>query len=339
MQFLITLIAALSIVFAQSSEQNNVLTDNDIDAILGIPKEIVYKVKSGDSLWKIAEEANSSPDDILEQVRKIKELNESLNSKGDIYPDQELVIAIDNAVENYFLDYQFKNSTNNITRSSNNTGRFLFNTSNTVISIEDVQHSVVVVFAQNLLRNINKKSTGVVIDEKGTVLTTQHSLRNATKIYIKYFKEGDSEKPVSKWRKEVVPAKVVKFSSEKDLALIIPKETLNFQYVPIKFANNFSIGKSDKAASLGHPGGYYYTYSEGVINNIKNNYDEHPSLPEFSADVIFASAGSGTAEGASGSPLLNKKNHMIGLISSKSETMSQMYLSIKINEIKEFIEQ
>ncbi len=200
-------------------------------------------------------------------------------------------------------------------------------------NIKSIHNSVVYIIAQNISKNSRSAGTGVIINEQGDILTANHIIKDKTKILILHYSEGDETRYVSEHRKRLLRATPIKYSENRDLALLSIEENKDISYSPVSLGLSATIQQGNEVHSIGHPNDWLYTYSKGVVQNFANKYN-HPTLPMFKANSILV--GFDGLSGQSGSPVFNKKNQMIGLIISK-DLQEKFILAIKIDEIRDFI--
>ena len=200
-------------------------------------------------------------------------------------------------------------------------------------NIHKPHKSVVYILAENTLKNEKSSGAGVVINEQGDILTANHIIKDKTKISILYYLDGDEERLVKDIRKRLVSAQPIKTSEVKDLALL-SVDNHKQEHISIVLGFNPSVKQGLEVESFGHPDDWLFAYSRGVIQKVINKYNHHPELPKFNANSILV--GFDGAPGDSGSPLLNSKGEMIGLILSNHLHL-KFVLTIRVDEIKKFI--
>ena len=138
--------------------------------------------------------------------------------------------------------------------------------------------------------------TGFVINEKERyVLTNQHVINDAILVNVKI---GDVK----------VNAKVVAEYPKSDLAVLKLDYNINLDLEEVEFATKNEINIGDTVIPVGHPRGLYYSYSKGIISQIRetNLYGRGKKVSVIQIDAHIN-------PGNSGGPIFNLQGKVVGI--------------------------
>lgn len=171
--------------------------------------------------------------------------------------------------------------------------------------------------------------SGFIINEDGSILTNYHVINGAQSITVTLSDGND------------VPATVVNYDEEKDLAMIKLKEGTQVPAVA-ELGDSDELYPGAEVIAIGTPlsKNLAYTMTKGIIsgNDRTIETDSGTSVHLLQTDAAINS-------GNSGGPLVNTKGQVIGINSMKlgsqstgSATVEGIGFAIPINEVKSKIE-
>lgn len=139
---------------------------------------------------------------------------------------------------------------------------------------------------------VTNLGSGVVVDERGYVLTNNHVVEQADIINIKFY-DGNEYR-----------AEIVGLDSKTDLALLKINAKRKFPVASLGDSEDVKVG--DWVLAIGNP----YGYSESVSHGIISALGRHVGITEYE-DFIQTDAA--INPGNSGGPLVNLKGEVIGI--------------------------
>lgn len=146
----------------------------------------------------------------------------------------------------------------------------------------------------------NGIGSGVVINDKGNILTSLHVVANASDIQL-MFADGTESK-----------AQVVAKQPENDIAVLQATQP-PVQLVPAVLGNPHAMRVGDEAYAVGHPLGLYGSMSAGVISGFDRSFTP-PNSKQKLHDLIQIDAA--VNPGNSGGPLLNRYGQVVGIVTA-----------------------
>jgi S1-C subfamily serine protease len=172
--------------------------------------------------------------------------------------------------------------------------------------------------------------TGVIIDPTGYVLTNWHVIYGfeAGIIYLKPTSGTEPEK------NNAYGVKLISQSEEADLALLkIIKPSAGL--TAVKLGELSSIQVAEDIHFIGHPHGQLWSYSTGVVSQVRDNYDwEYADGSKHVARVLQMQTA--INPGNSGGPVLDNNANMLGLVAMSEEDQNLNY-AVAIDVIKDFV--
>jgi S1-C subfamily serine protease len=140
--------------------------------------------------------------------------------------------------------------------------------------------------------------SGVIIDDKGDILTSLHVVEGSTEIRVT-FADGSQSR-----------AAIIDTMPEKDIAVLQP-ETLPQLLVPAVLGNPGAMRVGDEAFVVGNPFGLYSSMSSGVVSGFNRQF----KLPEKDIEMQgMIQIDAAVNPGNSGGPLLNRNGDVVGII-------------------------
>jgi serine protease Do len=137
--------------------------------------------------------------------------------------------------------------------------------------------------------------TGVIVDDRGYVVTNRHVIADAVRV-VAHLPDGtDCE------------ARVRVEDDDHDLAVLKLPDGKKYPELPFGPGGDLMVGED--VIAVGHPFGYTDTVSTGVVSAVGREI--HMPSGETLTDLIQTSAG--LNPGNSGGPLLNIKGELIGI--------------------------
>jgi len=174
--------------------------------------------------------------------------------------------------------------------------------------------------------------SGVVLSNNGLIVTNWHVVENETRVGI-IFKEATRQDKISLKKEDIFIAKVLKTDPVRDLALlqivsIPPSLTV------LRLGSISQVEVGEDVFAISHPVGLLWSYTEGVISQIRPNY-VMKTREGTTHRATYIQTQTVISEGSSGGALFNYDGQLIGiLVGSLGPGLN---FAIAINEIKEFI--
>ncbi|HEX4644458.1 MAG TPA: trypsin-like peptidase domain-containing protein [Verrucomicrobiae bacterium] len=141
--------------------------------------------------------------------------------------------------------------------------------------------------------------SGVIIDEEGYVLTNDHVVRRADKIWVKM---QTSETPYE--------AKLVASNPKRDVALLKLQPRNGEKFTAVKFAKDDDLLLGETVLALGNPFGLGGSVSRGILSS-KSRLAPKDNSPLDIPNWLQTDAS--INPGNSGGPLVNLRGELIGL--------------------------
>jgi len=144
----------------------------------------------------------------------------------------------------------------------------------------------------------NGLGSGVVIDDRGDILTALHVITGATGITLTFadgFQSG---------------ALMVASQPDKDIAVLRATQPPT-QVVPAVLGNPRAMRVGDDAYVVGNPFGLYSSMSAGVISGFDRTFRRPDGERELEGLIQIDAA---VNPGNSGGPLLNRDGHVVGIV-------------------------
>ena len=193
-----------------------------------------------------------------------------------------------------------------------------------------------VVFIGNRKNNrIKGVGSGFVINNKGKlqIITNWHVINGSDQlsVWLKPNSMVDENYLISQ-----VPshsAKLIKVNKTKDLAML-EVEKLPVRLKPVVYGKFDRIRPGQTSFAIGHPEGLLWTFTSGMISQVRPNHSWRYDSSRHSANVIQTQAA--INPGNSGGPLFNKNKELIGLNTFTSEG-ENLNFAIAINDVVDFI--
>jgi serine protease Do len=142
--------------------------------------------------------------------------------------------------------------------------------------------------------------SGFIVDPKGYIITNNHVIEKADKIYVKLSTDPDTQDLGR-------PARVIGFDKATDLAVI--KIDTNAPLPTVKLGNSESTQVGDWVEAIGSPFALAQTVTAGIIS-AKNRTIEPGASGQFQH---FIQTDAAINPGNSGGPLLNMNGEVIGV--------------------------
>ncbi len=184
-----------------------------------------------------------------------------------------------------------------------------------------------------VLRADGGGGSGTMIGDKGEILTNWHVIRDQTEVAVLYKPRSElAEITGADFRK----GRIEKFDEVSDLALI------RVEYAPtgrlvLRLAPMDAIAVGADVHAIGHPTGESWTYTRGVISQIRRKYEwTGDGRVQHIADVIQTQTP--INPGNSGGPLLDDKGRIVGINSFKPTGTEGLNFAVATTEIKRFLE-
>ncbi len=199
---------------------------------------------------------------------------------------------------------------------------------------KDFSNSVVFIGSRknNKLKGVG---SGFVINHKGKlkIITNWHVIDDADnfKIWLKPKEMVDENYLIN--RVDFFNAKLIKVNKTKDLAML---ETTNLplKIKPVVYGNFKKIKPGQNSYAIGHPEGLLWTFTSGMISQVRPNYNWKYKGSRHKANVIQTQAS--INPGNSGGPLFNKDKELIGVNTFTSEG-ENLNFAIAVDDVIEFI--
>jgi S1-C subfamily serine protease len=166
--------------------------------------------------------------------------------------------------------------------------------------------------------SLHSLGSGILLDEKGLILTNNHVIEGATSIVVTMNKGLKAE------------AQVVGNDPMTDLVLLrtpLPKE----HYEVAKFGDSDHLEIGQPVLTIGHPFGLDATLTTGVISGFLST----PELTRQPQRLIQSSAA--INPGNSGGPLLDLAGHIIGVNASMLAGAQNVGFAIPSNTVKSVV--
>lgn len=172
-----------------------------------------------------------------------------------------------------------------------------------------INNTVVVVHAYNSNNELVKQGSGVVLNEKGYIVTNYHVLSGCDRIEILH-------------NKEIVPyVDIIGIDVEKDI-LILKIKAKKFPAIKLGDSKDLNIGQ--RVYAIGSPLGFENTISEGIISGLRS-YEEY--------DKNYIQITASISPGSSGGAVVNDKGELIGISTLTVEKGQNLNFAIPINDI------
>jgi S1-C subfamily serine protease len=172
--------------------------------------------------------------------------------------------------------------------------------------------------------------SGVVIDDKGRVVTNWHVVDDNKEV-------GVVVKPVPGQRiqeKDIFLGRVVRVDQLKDLAYLtvsgLPKD---IRAIPMGKLEEIEVGADVHA--IGHPKGETWTYTTGVISQLRAGYKWPGEGFEHEATVVQTQTP--INPGNSGGPLFSERGNLIGINSFVRLDTQGLNYAVSVRDVDEFL--
>lgn len=171
---------------------------------------------------------------------------------------------------------------------------------------------------------------GAILDPSGYVLTNWHVVAGYQSGVI-FLKPASGTEPPEN---SAYGLKVIAVNKQADLALLkIEKPPTGLPKV--KLGDISLIQVAQDIHIIGHPHGQLWSYSTGVVSQIRDNYDwKYEDGSEHQSKVLQMQTA--INPGNSGGPVLDNNGNMLGLVAMSEEGQNLDY-AIAIDVIKDFV--
>lgn len=193
-----------------------------------------------------------------------------------------------------------------------------------------------VVFIGNRQNNkIKGVGSGFVIknNEKLQIVTNWHVINDADQIsvWLKPRKMVDENYLISEV--ESHNAKLINVNKGKDLAML-EVENLPLKLKSVSYGKFSSVRPGQTSFAIGHPEGLLWSFTSGMISQVRPNYNWRYEGSRHKANVIQTQAS--INPGNSGGPLFNKDKELIGVNTFTSEG-ENLNFAIAVDDVIDFI--
>ncbi len=144
----------------------------------------------------------------------------------------------------------------------------------------------------------NALGSGVVINDKGDILTSLHVVENAEAIQVT-FADGTQS-----------AARIIKSQPEMDIAVLRAAKP-PAQVYPAVVGGGIQVG--DDVFAVGNPLGLYGSMSGGVVSGLDRSFKPRGHEKRISGLIQFDAA---VNPGNSGGPLLNRNGEVVGIVTA-----------------------
>jgi len=195
-----------------------------------------------------------------------------------------------------------------------------------------------VVFIGNRKNNkLEGMGSGIVIKQKGKlrIITNWHVIdgSDSLSVWTKPDKMVDENFLITEV--ESYNAKLIHQNKTKDLALL-EVERLPINVKALSFGKFSKIRPGQTSFAIGHPEGLLWTFTSGMISQVRPNYEWKYKGSRHKANVIQTQAA--INPGNSGGPLFNKNKELIGVNTFTSEG-ENLNFAIAIDDVINFLDE
>lgn len=167
--------------------------------------------------------------------------------------------------------------------------------------------AVTVILRISRKEKVEGAGSGAILDEVGHVITNWHVVKDRSEVIVILKPPTGVE-----LREDLVfVAEVVKVDATTDLALLkIKNPPKGLAILKLGSINKVEVGQ--EVYAIGHPEGEVWTYTKGIISQIRTNYEwQYEDGSRHKAKVIQTQTP--INPGSSGSPLINESAEIIGI--------------------------
>jgi len=247
----------------------------------------------------------------------------------NLVDEENAEILLENATD---LNQALKDKEKEIIKNNKNRSKPKFKGAEDIY--DDFSSSVV--FIGNRKNNrIKGVGSGFVINNKGKlqIITNWHVINGADQlsVWLKPNSMVDENYLIS----EVAShnAKLIKVNKRKDLAML-EVEKLSIKLTPVTYGKFNRIKPGQTSFAIGHPEGLLWSFTSGMISQVRPNYNWRYEGSSHKANVIQTQAA--INPGNSGGPLFNKNKELIGVNTFTSEG-ENLNFAIAIDDVIDFI--
>jgi hypothetical protein len=179
-----------------------------------------------------------------------------------------------------------------------------------------------------LVSTADSIGTGIVVSDRGEILTSLHVVGLKTEAFVAFYKNGELAQT------DFIRATVTKTDPKTDLALLQltmpPADLTVFQLGTL---DSVSIGQEVNA--IGHPDGALWTFTRGYVSQIRPNFSWSTNGTNHRGDVIQTQTP--INPGNSGGPLFDTDGKLIGINTFISTGVQGIHWAVAVSEIWNFI--
>jgi S1-C subfamily serine protease len=161
------------------------------------------------------------------------------------------------------------------------------------------------------------------------IITNWHVVKDFAEVNVFFKPSQDGSKA------GVVRAAVLKVDPVRDLALL--KVAVVPEFVsPLKLGSNAAIQVGADVHAIGHPTGETWTYTKGIVSQIRENYEWQAEGPPLHRATVVQTQ-TPINPGNSGGPLLGDSGQIIGMNSFIKPGAQGLAYAVSVDDISAFL--
>ena len=168
-------------------------------------------------------------------------------------------------------------------------------------------------------RKVNGMGTGIIIDERGYIVTNQHVIADVDSLRVTLMDRG------------TYTARVISYDRKHDLAIIKIDPTRPLKVIPLGTSSDLMLGET--VIAVGNAFGYEHTVTSGIISALARDVDVNDQQSYKNLIQTDASINPGN----SGGPLLNLDGEVVGINVAIRAGAQRIGFAIPIDDARKLI--
>jgi serine protease Do len=168
-------------------------------------------------------------------------------------------------------------------------------------------------------RKVNGMGTGILVDERGYIVTNQHVIAGVDSLRVT-LADGST-----------FTADIISYDIKHDLALIKIESSRRLPVIPLGTSSDLRLGET--VVAVGNPFGYEHSVTSGIISSLSrdvevNEHQQYKNLLQTDASIN---------PGNSGGPLLNLDGEVVGITVAIRAGAQRIGFAIPIDDARLYL--